>query len=248
MAASRSGNFKKNIILWAVTTVVVILGVALIMNIASRKDEAQEPYFRVAETKDTIDDPAVWGQNFPLQYDSFNMTTDYERTKFGGSEALPKLSSADDPRTLVAPSRIEEDPRLPLMWDGYAFAIDYREKRGHAYMLEDQTYTKRITERAQPGTCISCHASTVTALNIIGEGDPAIGSLKLAGMSYEDARQHVTQAIACIDCHDPDTMGLRISRPEFKTGIAAYKASQGIPDYNVDTMATQNEMRSFVCA
>ena len=203
------------------------------MNVSARKDEALEPYQRVAEINDEIDDPEVWGQNFPLQYDGFIRTVDHERTRFGGSEAMPKPASADDPRTLVAPSRIEEDPRLSRMWDGYAFAIDYREKRGHAYMLEDQTFTKRITERAQPGTCVSCHSSTFTALNKIGNGDPAAGSLKLAGMSYEDASEHVNQPIACIDCHDPETMALRISRPEFKTGIAAYKASEGIPNYDV---------------
>jgi nitrite reductase (cytochrome c-552) len=30
-------------------------------------------------------------------------------------------------------------------------------------------------------------------------------------------------------------------------GIAAYKASQGIPDYDVNAMATRQEMRSYVC-
>ena len=29
------------------------------------------------------------------------------------------------------------------MWAGYAFAKDFREERGHAYMLDDQTYTER---------------------------------------------------------------------------------------------------------
>jgi nitrite reductase (cytochrome c-552) len=54
-------------------------------------------------------------------------------------------------------------------------------------------------------------------------------------------------AVACIDCHDPKTMQLRVTRPAFIEGIRALKASQGIPNYDVNTMATRQEMRSFVC-
>ena len=47
------------------------------------------------------------------------------------------------------------------MFAGYAFAIDYRDRRGHAYMLQDQEQTKRVTERPQPGSCLHCHASVI---------------------------------------------------------------------------------------
>src|SRR5688572_10738905 len=63
---------------------------------------------------------------------------------FGGSEALPKTPSQSDPRSVVAQSKLEEDPRLKIMWAGYAFARDFREERGHAHMLDDQTYTEQI--------------------------------------------------------------------------------------------------------
>jgi nitrite reductase (cytochrome c-552) len=42
-------------------------------------------------------------------------------------------------------------------------------------------------------------------------------------------------------------MQLRVTRPAFMEGIKAYKASQGVPDYNVNTMATTQEMRAYVC-
>jgi nitrite reductase (cytochrome c-552) len=48
-------------------------------------------------------------------------------------------------------------------------------------------------------------------------------------------------------CHDPNTMQLRITRPGFIEGIRALKASQGVANYDVHTMATRPEMRSFVC-
>ena len=55
-------------------------------------------------------------------------------------------------------------------------------------------------------------------------------------------------AVACIDCHDPSTMALRITRPAFMEGIRALKASQGVKDYDVNRQATRQEMRSYVCA
>jgi nitrite reductase (cytochrome c-552) len=42
-------------------------------------------------------------------------------------------------------------------------------------------------------------------------------------------------------------MALRVTRPAFMEGIKALKASQGIQNYDVNKMATRQEMRSFVC-
>src|SRR5215470_11888712 len=120
-----------------------IVGVALLMNIFERKQEARNPFYRVVELTDDMEDPAAWGQNFPLQYDDYKRTVDQVRTRFGGSEALPRTPTQADPRSVVSQSRIEEDPRLQIMWAGYAFAKDFREERGHAYMLDDQSFTER---------------------------------------------------------------------------------------------------------
>jgi formate-dependent nitrite reductase cytochrome c552 subunit len=40
---------------------------------------------------------------------------------------------------------------------------------------------------------------------------------------------------------------LRVTRPTFIEGIRALRASQGVKDYDVNTMATRQEMRSYVC-
>ena len=64
---------------------------------------------------------------------------------------MPRTPSEADPRAIVAQSRLEEDPRLKTMWAGYAFAKHFREERGHAYMLDDQTYTERQIVAKQPG-------------------------------------------------------------------------------------------------
>jgi len=81
---------------------------------------------------DTIDDPAMWSKDFLLQYDLYLRTTDMERTKYGGSEGVPHSPTQADPRSVVARSKLQEDPRLQTIWAGYAFSADYRERRGHA--------------------------------------------------------------------------------------------------------------------
>ena len=51
-----------------------IVGVALLMNIFERKQEARNAFYRVVELTDDTEDPAIWGKNFPC-----NMTTIYAR-------------------------------------------------------------------------------------------------------------------------------------------------------------------------
>ena len=127
-----------------------ILGLALLVNIFQRKQEARNPFYRVVELTDDTIDPSVWGKNFPLQYDDYKKTTDEVRTRYGGSEAEPRTPTQADPRSIVAQSRLEEDPRLKIMWAGYAFSKDFREERGHAYMLDDQMFTERQQVAKQP--------------------------------------------------------------------------------------------------
>lgn len=230
----------------AVTALVTVGGLALLINIMERKQEAKKPFFKVVELTDDTDDPAIWGKNFPLQYDGYKRTVDMTRTKYGGSEAMPRTPSTNDPRSIVSQSKIEEDPRLKKMWAGYAFAIDFREERGHAYMLEDQTFTER-QKKAQPGTCLNCHASMYNAYKKAGNGDIVKGFEAINPLPYAEARKLVTHPVACIDCHDSQTMALRITRPAFMEGMKALKASQGIADYDVNRDATRQEMRSFVC-
>ena len=44
---------------------------SLLVNIFEHKQEAKNPFFRVVEFTDDTEDPAVWGKNFPLQYDAY---------------------------------------------------------------------------------------------------------------------------------------------------------------------------------
>jgi nitrite reductase (cytochrome c-552) len=248
MANNTPRSTTRIVLYTAIAAALAAAGItALLVTIVERRQEARNTFYRVVElTEDTVD-PEAWGKNFPLQYDGYRRTVDQQRTRYGGSEASPRTPTDADPRSIVAQSRLEEDPRLRTMWAGYAFAKDFREERGHAYMLDDQTYTERQVVVNQPGTCMHCHASVWKPYRTLGDGDLIKGFEAMNQMPYAEARKHVTHPVSCIDCHDPATMQLRVTRPGFLEGIRAVKAAQGTPNYDPNTMASRQEMRAFVC-
>src|SRR5215217_9345494 len=170
MAEEKKRRSLRFVALVALVVLATVFGLALLVNIFQRKQEARNPFFRVVELTDDTIDPSIWGKNFPLQYDDYLKTTDQVRTRYGGSEAEPRTPTQADPRSVVAQSRLEEDPRLKTMWAGYAFSKDFREERGHAYMLDDQTFTERQQVARQPGTCLHCHASIAGPYKKAGDG------------------------------------------------------------------------------
>jgi nitrite reductase (cytochrome c-552) len=212
--------------------IVTFLTTWLLFNVRERKEEGNEVSFRLTDLTEETIDPAVWGKNFPRQYDGYKRTVDTVRTRHGGSEAF---------------QRLEAEPALKRIFAGYAFSLDYREDRGHAFMLLDQDMTRRVTERKQPGACLHCHSSVMAAYRLVGEGDVVRGFEEVCAMPYQEARKLVDHPIACGDCHDPKSMDLRVTRPAFLSGIKALMQTKGIQNYDPNKSATRQEMRSFVC-
>jgi nitrite reductase (cytochrome c-552) len=247
----------------AVTAAILLL----LQNIAEHKREAREVVLWVAPVDEQTVDPAVWGQNFPRQYDAYLRTVDKTRTRHGGSEAFQKL---------------DEDPVWRTLFAGYAFGIDYREERGHAYMLSDQRETERVTKKPQPGACLHCHASNIPAYRKVGieQGAPGDGKepftsaaareqlmkgfAAVCAMPYAEATKLVDHPVTCLDCHDPGTMKLRVTRPGFLNGIAVLaNSNEPVPhlpsierwrqgrraaEYDPNALASRQEMRSMACA
>src|ERR1044071_1851464 len=259
----RGRGWKLIVLAAAAAALAAVGGVALLVNILERKEEARNPFYRVVELTDETEDPEIWGKNFPQQYDGYKRTVDQVRTRYGGSEALPHTPTEADPRTVVAQSRLEEDPRLKTMWAGYAFSRDFRAERGHAYMLTDQEMTERQQFAPQPGACIHCHGSVYLPYKKAGGGDLMKGFEIVNHLPYFEARKLISHPVSCIDCHDPRTMQLRVTRPGFLEGIQALAASDDpVPNmqsverwrqgdrqqpYDVNGLATRQEMRAFVC-
>ena len=238
--------------------VAVVAIFALLMNIAERKQEARNPYVRLVEVTEDDTDPAKWGANWPKQYELYQRTALTTRTRFGGhggSEALPE-------------AKIERDPWLKRMFLGYAFSIDYRDRRGHAYMLDDQEQTKRQNVPLS-GSCLHCHGSVMPLYRKLGDGDVFKGMDATHKMSYKDTNKMLHDMghghpVSCVDCHDPASMKLRVTRPGFIRGIQAlaesdapvpalpslerWRQSPRAKPYDPNADSDRTEMRSFVCA
>jgi nitrite reductase (cytochrome c-552) len=227
---------------------LTVLLLALLTNIFERKQEARQPFVRVVEVTEATIDPKVWSQNWPNEYDTYLKTALPTTTKYGGRG----LGASDGG---PAEQKLDREPWLKRIFAGYAFSIDYRDRRGHYYALFDQEQTRRVTERKQPGACLHCHASNLAAYRFAGKGDVMKGFEVVSGMPYAEARNIKDDAgqpliqhpIACVDCHDPKTMAVRVTRPGFINGIKALKARQGVADYDPNRDASRQEMRSFVC-
>lgn len=259
---------QRGLALWMYVAVIAFAGIAtialllLIQNIKTRKIEATQHAFRVVELTDSTIDPAVWGKDYPRQYDSYKRTAEMIGTKHGGSETFQKLDA---------------DPRWRMIFAGYAFGVDYRKFRGHAFMLDDQDQTARVKAPfKQPGACLQCHASIIPAYIEQGlkAGAPAgpehreeqiqKGFEIVCAMPYAEGRKLVDHPVSCVDCHEASTMNLRVSRPGFINGIRALATSDEptpqLPSiekwrregrkgqYDPNNDATRQEMRSLVCA
>ena len=235
---------------WVPVAVLVVVAIGsaaltwLLTTIVEHKQEAKWPFAQVVQLTDTTYDPAVWGENFPIQYEQYKKTIEDTDGDF-----IKVDPTAEDPREYHTISRIDSETRAKRMWRGYAFAVDYTEPRGHEWALEDQKNTKRTKPPfKQPGTCLNCHASMPEVYDELGNGDRKAGFDAMNAMSYGEAVEHASSSIACIDCHDPKTMELTITRPAFMEGIKQAKAAEGITDYDVNRDATNEEMRTYVCA
>ncbi|MGE3173404.1 MAG: ammonia-forming cytochrome c nitrite reductase subunit c552 [Planctomycetota bacterium] len=253
-----SGRVWPHLLLIVVVAAATAGVTALLLNVAERKAEARTPFVRLVEVDEDTTDPAIWGRNWPKQYDTYKLTAQPTKTRYGGhggSEALPE-------------EKIERDPWLRRMFLGYAFSIDYRDRRGHAFMLQDQEQTQRQT-KPQSGSCLHCHASVMPLYRKLGAGDAVAGFEKTHAMSYQEASAMLhdighAHPVSCVDCHDPESMTLRVTRPGLQQGMAALAGSDAevphLPSvqrwrdgprdrpYDINRDAGRTEMRSLVCA
>ncbi len=242
---------------WGVHFLIVVVTAAatagltaLLVNIQQRKLEARDRFVRLVELDESVLDAAVWGRNFPREYDGWLRTSDTNRTRYGGSEAF---------------SHLDAHPQLRTIYAGYPFGVDYREERGHMYSLADQKLSLRTQQFNQPGACLHCHAGGMAHVyRTQGQGDLWVGFTNVCRMPLTQAWDLVQHPVTCVDCHDPKTMALRISRPGFLAGIAVLAASDApVPSapsierwraagrkgtYDPNREASRQEMRSMVCA
>lgn len=208
-----------NWVIFLLTVVIVFLIGLFAASIVERRSEAQLYFQMVSPIPDWEPRNEVWGVNFPRQYESYMMTSDTTfASKYAGSVMIDYL---------------EKYPELVVMWAGYAFSRDYNQGRGHFYSVKDVHNTLR-TGVPQPATCWTCKSTDVPRL--MNE----MGAEAFYASTWAEIGPEINNHIGCQDCHDPQTMNLRITRPAL---VEAFQR-QGI-DIN---QATRQEMRSLVCA
>lgn len=60
-----------------------------------------------------------------------------------------------------------------------------------------------------------------------GGGNTAAGFAAINRMAYAEARTFARHPVSCGDCHNPNTMQLRVTRPAFVEGMGVAKAAEG---------------------
>lgn len=201
------------------TLVVVFLLGVFGASIMERRYEAKLQFQLVKPLANWEPRNEVWGQNFPREFETYHSTKDTSfRSKYAGSATIDYL---------------EEAPQLVVLWAGYPFAKDYKQARGHYHAVQDIRDTIRTTSPL-PGTCWTCKSTDVP--RVMHER----GVAEFYKVKWEDLGGEIVNHIGCQDCHDPQTMNLRITRPAL---VEAFQR-QG----KDITKATRQEMRSLVCA
>lgn len=190
----------------------------LAASILERREEARQrlPLRQIGPWET---DSAKWGENYPREYETYKKMTDSSKqTKYGGATQRDYLAAT---------------PANVILFAGYAFAKEYRQARGHIHAVEDVTATKRVNEKT-PATCWTCKSPDVPRLI------NSLGTEKFYGGKFADLKKEITHPIGCLDCHEPNTMRLHITRPALREAFQR----QG---KDID-QASHQEMRTLVCA
>src|SRR5689334_10982093 len=207
---------------------ILVLAAVLVGVLAFLKNQPpqQRAFQPLVEVKPMEPNSAIWGQNFPNQWSSFQKTaTNHVDTTYGGSSQF---------------SWLKRDPRQVILFAGYPFSKDYNDDRGHANALTDVQKTKRLNlshddeTKTTHATCYSCKSSN----------NPSIwaemGMAAYDKMFFDQMTPRLDYSIGCANCHEAGTMRLIVTNPALDEALKA----QG---KNWKTF-TRQEMRTVVCA
>ncbi|MBJ6726287.1 ammonia-forming cytochrome c nitrite reductase subunit c552 [Geomesophilobacter sediminis] len=176
-------------------------------------------------------DPAAWGKVYPVEYDMWKSTG--QPTPAGKSRYKKGYDVGE-----ARPDKLDEYPFLALLYNGWGFGSEYKEPRGHYFMVQDQLEVDPGRIKAG-GSCLTC--KTPYAPTLQKQMGGAYFSTPYKEVLARLPKDQQTLGVACIDCHDSKGMKLRISR-----GFTLGKALQAM---GVDeSKLTQQDMRTLVCA
>lgn len=284
--ASGTKNFGWLAMLTLVTALATVGVVALLINIFERKQEARVPFTKIVEVTELSTDPKPWGLNFPYQYEDYLKTVNDPYTDFGGNHALPPSKLEEDPwlKRLYAGYAFSIEYREAR---GHAHMLADQEVTKRVTEVQQSgaclhCHASIIPTYRRIGLEILGEEVTVDRLAADFEMEAVMAGFKeVSGKKYEEVHAELEKTpdgidlatgdphmggahpVSCVDCHAPDTMEIRVTRPGFMLGIdklaksddpvphlpsiAEWRANGSKGTYDPNVMATRQEMRSFVC-
>lgn len=287
MSANNKSGFRWLLLLTVLVAAATVGVVALLVSIMERKSEARTQFTKVVEVTEISADPEPWGLNFPQQYEDYQKTVDDDYTDYGGNHALPPSKLKEHPwlKRLFAGYAFSIDYREAR---GHAHMLGDQEvtKRVtdvqqagaclHCHASIIPTYRRIGMETlGQDVTAESLGESfnqeaVMAGFKAVSQRtyEEVHAELELTPDGVYEAESgdpHLGNAhpVACLDCHDPDTMAIRVTRPGFILGIDKLaKSDDPVPhlpsiqkwrdagskgNYDPNKDATRQELRSFVC-
>ncbi|HJV65633.1 MAG TPA: ammonia-forming cytochrome c nitrite reductase subunit c552 [Geomonas sp.] len=183
------------------------------------------------EIADNAIDPADWGKMYPEEYKLWKQTG--EPTPAGKSKYKKGYDVGEDRR-----DKLDEYPFLALLYNGWGFGSEYREPRGHYFMVQDQLEVDPGRIKAG-GSCLTCKTPYAPILE--KQMGKAYFSTPYKEVLARLPKDQQTLGVTCIDCHNNRGMGLKISR--------GFTLGKALKEMGVDeSKLTTQDMRTLVCA
>jgi nitrite reductase (cytochrome c-552) len=180
---------------------------------------------------DGVIDPAEWGKVYPTEYKLWKQTG--EPTPAGKSKYKKGYDVGEDRH-----DKLDEYPFLALLYNGWGFGSEYKEPRGHFFMVQDQLEVDPGRIKAG-GSCLTC--KTPYAPMLEKQMGKAYFSTPYKEVLARLPKDQQTLGVACVDCHDNRGMALKISR--------GFTLGKALKEIGVDeTKLTVADKRTLVCA
>jgi len=185
----------------------------------------------VVDQSDAAIDPAQWGKVYPIHYQQWKLTS--EPTPAGRSKYKRGFDVGEERR-----DKLDEYPFLALLYHGWAFGSEYKEPRGHYFMVQDQLEVDPGRIKAG-GACLTC--KTPYAPKLHKEMGQAYFSTPYKEVLARLPKDKQNLGVACVDCHDNRGMTLRIAR--------SFTLGEALKDIGADeAKLTGEDKRTLVCA
>lgn len=258
---------KKGFIISIIGLCVIIGAVLWLNNDITKKQEASlgglegEKFVEMSDDVPLFD---VWGQNYPDYLDMYLVVEKAApiATEFGGNLSYSKLIRYPQLTLLWAgyPFSIDANEERGHFW----IQVDQMETaRNNKDFLNTHGFAKF---GGQPTACMNCHSGWTPWLIRNAKGEtlqdkwvsfnstkywtmvkniPALNGIKEGSEEHAGPHGGKRMGVTCADCHSPDSMALRLTRP---AAINALIARGYKPHKEQGVEASREEMRTLVCS